>query len=149
MILDELEENENPTSETITRGLKRKKVEISSRTVQRRLKEAGYQFSASLSKPLLTTIHKKRHLKWALSMQNQNWDQIVFSDESTIRLGPVKRRQWQLKGFRKVFRTIKYPGKVNVWDCFAPRGFGQILCFSPNLTSKFLCKQIYTKALRH
>ncbi|CAF4089794.1 unnamed protein product, partial [Rotaria sordida] len=49
-----------------------------------------------------------------------------FSDEFTIRLGPVKRRQWQLKEFRKVFRTIKYPGTVNVWDCFAPRGFGQI-----------------------
>ncbi|CAF3193854.1 unnamed protein product, partial [Rotaria sp. Silwood2] len=37
MILNELEENENPTSVTITRDLKIKTVEISSRTVQRRL----------------------------------------------------------------------------------------------------------------
>ncbi|CAF4325700.1 unnamed protein product [Rotaria sp. Silwood2] len=37
MILNELEENENPTSVTITRDFKIKTVEISSRTVQRRL----------------------------------------------------------------------------------------------------------------
>jgi transposase len=148
MILNELEENENPTSETINRGLKRKKVKISSRTVQRRLKEAGYRFSAPLSKPLLTTTHKKRRLEWALSMQNKDWDQIIFSDECTIRLGPIKRWRWQLKGSRKVFRTVKHPGKINVWGCFTRHGFGQIVCFKQNLTSKFLCEQIYAKALR-
>ena len=45
MILNESEENDNPTSERITRGLKRKEKNGSSRTVQRRLKEPAYQFS--------------------------------------------------------------------------------------------------------
>ncbi|CAF3404354.1 unnamed protein product [Rotaria sp. Silwood2] len=149
MILNEVEENDHPTSVSIARGLKRKKVEVSYRTVHRRLKAAGYQFSTPLSKPLLTMKHKQRRLAWAKLMQDQDWDKIVFSDEYTISLGPVKRRQWQLRGHRKVFRTVKHPGKVHVWGCFGRRGFGQILCFRQNLTSKFLCEQIYGKALRH
>ncbi|CAF3816941.1 unnamed protein product [Rotaria sp. Silwood1] len=149
MILNEIEENEDATSVSIARGLKRKKVEISSRTVRRRLKVAGYRFSAPLSKPLLTTLHKQRRLQWARLMQHQDWNKIVFSDECTIRLGPVKRRYWQLKGHRKVVRTTKHPAKVNVWGCFARNGFAQIVCFPHNLTSKYLCSQIYGKALRH
>ncbi|CAF1553516.1 unnamed protein product, partial [Rotaria sordida] len=129
MILNEIEENEDATSVSIARGLKRKKVEISSRTVRRRLKAAGYRFSAPLSKPLLTTLHKQRRLRRARLMQHQNCNTIVFSDECTIRLGPVKRRYWQRKGQRKVVRTTKHPAKINVWGCFARNGFGEIVCF--------------------
>ncbi|CAF2880261.1 unnamed protein product [Rotaria sp. Silwood2] len=93
MIITELEESDYPTSVSISHSLKRKKVEISSRSVRRRLKEAGYQYYAPLSKPLLTMQHKKRRLKWAKLMQRQDWNKVIFSDECTIRLGPVKQRR--------------------------------------------------------
>ncbi|CAF4160979.1 unnamed protein product [Rotaria sordida] len=148
MIITELEESDYPTSVSISHSLKRKKVEISSRSVRRRLKEAGYQYYAPLSKPLLTMQHKNRRLKWAKLMQRQDWDKVIFSDECTIRLGPVKQRRWQLKGHRTAFRSIKHPPKINVWACFARNGFGKIVCFKQNLTSKFCCEEIYGKALR-
>ncbi|CAF5082071.1 unnamed protein product, partial [Rotaria sp. Silwood1] len=146
---NEIEENEDATSVSIARGLRRKKVEISSRTVRRRLKAAGYRFSTPLSKPLLTTLHKQQCLRWARLMQHQDWNKTVFSDESKIRSGLVKRRYWQRKGLRKVVRTTKHPAKINVWGCFARNGFGEIVCFPQDLTSKYLCSQIYAKALRH
>ncbi|CAF4180673.1 unnamed protein product, partial [Rotaria sordida] len=64
MILNEVEENDHPTSVSIARNLKRKKVEVSYRTVHRGLKTAGYQFSTPLSKPLLTMKHKQQRLAW-------------------------------------------------------------------------------------
>ncbi|CAF1524176.1 unnamed protein product [Adineta steineri] len=149
MILNEIEEYDHPSSASIVNNLKRKKVNVSAPTVRRILNKGGYKFAAPLSKPLLTLKHKQKRLEWAKLMKNQDWDKIIFSDECTINLGPVKRRQWQREGDRKIFRTVKYPGKVHVWGCFARHGYGQILCFKENLTSIFLCEQDYAKTFRH
>jgi hypothetical protein len=38
---------------------------INERMVQQRLNEAGARYNRSLSKPLLTEVHRKNRLKWA------------------------------------------------------------------------------------
>ena len=71
---------------------------------------------------------------------NVDWDQVVFSDETTGRLNPLKRHVWHLPGKRKVVRTVKNPIKVNVWDCCSNGGLGRIYYFRENLNADLLCK---------
>ena len=126
--------------------LKRQHVEISQETIRRRLKEHGAEFSPPISKPLLTEKHRQKRLQWAQAVRGVDWNRIVFTDETTVRLNQLKRCVWNLPRKRKVFRTVKYPVKVNLWGCFSCNGFGRIYCFHENLRADLLCK-IYKRCL--
>lgn len=134
------------TSHDIHDKLKGKRVDINARTIRRRLHEAGAKFSRPLSKPLLTNKHRTNRLEWAQAQTATNWDHVIFTDETTVRLNHVKGFVWNLPGRKKVIRTVKHPVKVNVWGCFSSRGFGRIVCFPQNLNAKFMCA-IYKRGL--
>ena len=69
-----------------------------------------------------------------------DWNRIIFSDETTVRLNQLKRCVCNLPGKRKVFRTVEYPIKVNIWGCFSCNGFGRMCCFRENLKADLLCR---------
>ena len=92
-------------------------------TIRRRLKEAGTKFSLPISKPLLTGNHRCDRLRCAQPTYDIDWNQIIFSDEATVRQNPLKRHVWHLPGKRKVVGTVKNPIKMNVWDCFSSSGY--------------------------
>lgn len=127
------------TAQDIASKLNRQQVVVSERTVRRRLREAGAKYNKPISKPLLTERHRGQRLEWALTYQDMDWSQVIFSDETTIRLNSVKGMVWNLPGNKKVVRTVKHPTKVNVWGCFSSTGFGRVVCFKQNLDAKFMC----------
>lgn len=127
------------TSRDIANQLNKKGVEINERTLQRRLNEAGAKYNRPLSKPLLTENHREKRLEWAEDQRTTNWDQVIFSDETTIRMNSVKGLVWNLPGKKKIVRTVKHPIKVNVWGCFSARGFGRVVCFNKNLDANLMC----------
>ena len=127
------------TAEDIANQLKRERVVVSERTVRRRLNDAGAKYNKPISKPLLTEHHQETRLKWALTHQDIDWNQVIFSDETTICLNSVKGLIWNLPGKKKVVRTVKYPIKMSVWGCFSSKGFGRIVCFRQNLDARFMC----------
>jgi len=127
------------TSRDIANQLNKKGVKINERTVQRRLNEAGAKYNRPLSKPLLTESHREKRLEWAEDQRTTNWDQVIFSDETTIRMNSVKGLVWNLPGKKKIVRTVKHPIKVNVWGCFSARGFGRVVCFNENLNADLMC----------
>ena len=119
--------------------MKKKRVLISDRTVRRRLNEAGAKFSRPMPKPLLSEKHRENRLKWAQVNKNMNWNQLIFSDETTALLSSVKGFVWNPPGEKKIIRTVKHSIKVNVWGCFSSLGFGRIVCFKQNLDAKLMC----------
>ena len=80
-------------------------------------------------------------------MKDYDWNKIILSDETTVRLNVVRKYFWQRPGERTMIRTVKYPLKVNVWYCLSAVGFGRIVCFQHNLNSSFLCNEIYKYTL--
>ena len=123
------------TTDDIQRVLERQNIGISQETIRRRLKKAGAKFSLPISKPLLTGNHRYDRLRWTQATCDIDWNQVVFSDETTVRLNPLKRHVWHLLGKRKVVRTVKTPIKVNVWGRFAGSRFGRFYCFRGNLNA--------------
>lgn len=141
-----LEKNPNSTSTVLTEKLKCKNIEVSSRTVRRRLNEMGLKFGNTLSKPLLSETHCEKRLQWAQENQNREWGQVIFTDEATINLGVRRKKVWHRPGAKLVIRTFKHPVKVNIWGCVSNKGFGQCYVFTDNLNSDKLVK-IYKRAL--
>jgi transposase len=126
--------------------LSKKGIQISETTLRRRFKEAGVQSMKPTSKPLLTTDHIKKRLKWALQHQDVDWNQVVFTDESSFQMKQVIRRVWIKRGEKYYVSTVKHPFKIHAWGCFSKYGFGKLLLFTQTLNSKFMCK-IYKNGL--
>src|ERR1043165_1125236 len=53
------------TSNEIQQNLEKQGVEISSRTIRRRLSESGGKYSKEILKPLLSEKHRVKRLQWA------------------------------------------------------------------------------------
>jgi transposase len=140
------QKDENATSSKIQQEMEKKGVDITARTVRRRLHEAGGTYSSPLLKPLLSEKHRNQRLIWAKKHKNFDWRKVLFTDESTFYLNRPAGKTWNLPGKRKVVRTVKHPAKVHVWGCFSASGFGEIFCFQRNLDAKFMCT-IYEKGL--
>ncbi len=136
----------NITASEIQRELKKQGVEVSSRTIRRRLGESGGKFVKEVSKPLLSEKHRANRLQWAKKHKKFDWNRVIFTDESTFQLYQSNRKVWQFIGRRKVFRTVKHPQKVHVWGCFSSLGFGKLLSFQRNLDALYMCS-IYERGL--
>lgn len=130
----------------LQRELKKRKIEVGQHIIKRRLHEAGIKFISPIRKPLLTKTHIERRLKWAFENQSTDWNNVIFTDETTIQIGYNKKKFWQDPRERLVIRTVKHPLKVHVWGCFSRKGFGKIIIFQKNLNSQFLLN-IYENAL--
>ena len=86
---------------------------VNRRTIQRHLNETGVKYNRPLSKPLIIEVHRKNRLKSAQDNKATNWEQMIFSDETTIRLNTVKGLVSNLTGKKKILRTVKHSIKVN------------------------------------
>ena len=80
-------------------------------------------------------------------MKNYDWNLVMASDETIIRLHTSRKFSWQRPGERTIARTVKFSLKVNVWGCFSEQGFGRICCFTRDLNSEFLRNHIYHNVL--
>lgn len=136
----------NITSTKIQGIMEKKGVDISARTIRRRLHESGGKYTNEISKPLLSENHRKKRLEWAKLHQNFDWNRVIFTDESTFQIFPPKKKVWQFGKRKKICRTVKHSAKVHVWGCFSALGFGKLVCFRRNLNGEFMCK-VYEQGL--
>ncbi|CAF3005901.1 unnamed protein product [Rotaria sp. Silwood2] len=117
--------------------LSKKGIKVSLTTLRRRFKEAGVQSMKPTSKPLLTSDHIQKRLKWAIEHKDVNWNQVVFTDETSFHMKQAIRRVWKKRGENYYVSTIKHPIKIHAWGCFSNKGFEDN---DPKHTSK-ICKR--------
>ena len=116
-IVDIIENNNDLCLSDIKNILKENDINVSIETIRRRLIENEYVYKFPIKKPLLTENHKKR-LEWCIENSNRNWNNIIFSDESAIKINGFIKKKWIKKDTQVIEMTIKYPLKVNIWGCF-------------------------------
>ena len=145
-IIKLMEQNRELTTRDISETLKQEGVDISSDTVRRRLIEAGMAFKSPSSKPFLSNLQKTNRLDFGRKNKYRNWNNVLFTDETTIKLSPRNKKVWKRRGENIVVRRFKHYQKIHVWGSFSKFGFGRIYLFKENLTGKKLV-EIYKKAL--
>jgi len=110
---------------------------VSERTVSRSLHSCGLRCVFAIAKPCLTSDQAKRRLAWARfhqSWQQEDWDRVIWSDESSFQLIPSggRVRVWRRKTekYRKecLAPTIKHGGgSVTIWGCFRSGKLGPLV----------------------
>ncbi len=111
---------------------------VSSRTVLNELYNLKYRCTIPKTIPFLTTIHKQCRVEWAMRHQDQNWKQVIFSDETTFQM---------FQNTQKVFYKIctqppqkpmvKHSYKVHAWGAFSAKGSIGLLLFTGIMDGAF------------
>jgi transposase len=142
--------NGSSTATEVHRGIRHVDgVDVSYETVLRALHGSGLRTAKKIKKPLLSPKHRaermafvKRYESWT----QDDWKQVIFSDESKInRLGSDglkwcwKRARQPLED-RHVIPTVKFGGgSVMVWGCISSQGVGEIIKVEGLMNSAQYC----------
>ena len=105
---------------------------VSSKTVKRRLHEVGLKYRRARRKPYINKRNMKKRLAFAkkyVNMPMSFWKKIIWTDESKFELQQLKKKQqvWRKpnEAYKRQFiiPTVKFGGgSLMVWGCF--RGMG-------------------------
>ena len=129
--------------------LKELDLNISMRTVDRRLQEAGLFGRVTLKKRAFDEEEKKKRLAFAEGYKHweeREWDRVLFADESIIQGegGCKGGRQWirrargtveALKS-ENVHHKLPHPKQLNIWACFSASGLGYCYIYNGILNAK-------------
>lgn len=131
--------------------------EISRQMVQRLLFKNNIKSYIAAKKPLITANQAKKRLKFAKSLQNKDasyWNDVIFSDESSIRINPglAMQRVRRFSGCdmydKKYIRpTTKFPTTVMVWACISAKGYGRLHICEGNMNSSQYIQVLESKLL--
>jgi transposase len=109
-------------------------IPCSARTAQRIVLESGLRTYNAAKKPYISKANCKIRYAWAkehVSWTQEQWENIIFSDESPITLRDfgskkVRRPRGKRYNIKYLLPTIKHPTKINVWGCFGFNGVGNL-----------------------
>ena len=124
-----------PTKKQITNELKHQTgVEVSTKTIQRRLREKGIHWRKKSKKPYVSEKNRVARLKFAREHAGwsiEQWERVVWSDESPFGCkNQSQQHVWRAKqesGVRRAMQgTVKHQKSINVWGCFSWNGVGDL-----------------------
>jgi transposase len=84
----------------------------------------------------LTVDQKYYRLQWAQEHKKTNWDNIIFSDETSIWKGVSNTKRWINSNDNNDYdKVVKYPLKRQVWGSISKLFPSQIYIFDGNMNA--------------
>ena len=82
---------------------------------------------------LIREANKHKRLEWCIQcvLDKEEFDDVIFSDESTVALerhGRITFRRWNKP--RKLKSRAKHPVKIHIWGAISKQGASRIVLFS-------------------
>ena len=113
-------------------------ISISLRTVLRSREQLGWTFSGSAYCQLVHDANKAKRLEWAQQHINDDFVNVIWTDEASVQLETHRKRGYRKKGERpKPKPRPKHPVKVHVWAGIRMEGTTKILIFSGIMKAEF------------
>lgn len=153
----------NPTmnSEALRREMRHRGVEVSSRSIRRRLvKKFGLVARRPARKPMVTALQRRKRLAFCQRYKENSaewWERVMFSDESTFQQvrgqgsNYIRRPVGQRLNPKYTQKTVKHPPSVMVWGAMAANGRGplQIIPKGQSVNSKVYIDILQEKLKLH
>jgi transposase len=114
-IINIVKENNDLSLTDIKNTLESENIKISVSTVYRRLIENDYVYKFPIKKPFLTEEHKKKRLEWAIKNVDRDWNKIIFSDESSLRMNGLIKKNGYTK-MKLVLSQVRNREAISAWE---------------------------------
>ena len=108
------------------------------RTIARVRLELGWTFSTTQYCQAIRDANKDKRVEWCKQrlMEGETFDDVIFTDESTIQLDRHGRKSFRKRGApRKLKYRHKHPPKLHVWARISRRGATNIVMFDGIMTA--------------
>lgn len=138
-----LKTNDEATSSEIKDYLRSFGHSLSFTTIRRAKAFLGWTLKAPGYCQLIRDVNKTKRLAWARANATETFDDVIFTDETSVWLEKHKRRCYHKKGYIKRAKPrAKYPVKVHVWAGISKNGATNACIFEGNMDA-----QMYTEIL--
>ena len=115
---------------------------ISPTTVWRFIRSQDFLSKLSIKKHMLTETQKLVRKKLWEQNIDRDWINVIFTNETTFRVGKKKRRCWLKPSILNYTSIRKLSKKINAWGAISIKGKINLYLFINNLT-----KEEYVKIL--
>lgn len=133
-------------------------LEVSCKTIQRRLKSSGFLSCIQKRKPLISKVNRSKRLVFAKTHIDKGpdfWNKVLWSDESKFELFGSKKRQhvWRkpnedLKE-RHLKKNVKHGGgSIMVWGSFAATGVEELFLINGIMEEEDYVKILETNLMK-
>lgn len=132
-----VKENNSLSTKSISKFLNEtKKLNISARTVNRRLNQIGHSKMKPRFVPKLNKNQKNQRVLFGRKHRNQNWNSVIFSDESMFQLDHNSHMVWAKNRASANVPKSKYSKKVMIWGAFSAKGKSKLFFVDKTLNSE-------------
>ena len=140
----QMELDDETTATQLVRILEERGYKVSKSTIERARRILGWTFHGSRYCQLIQNANKEKRVQWALKHRGNDFEDVVWTDESTIQL-----ENHRTFSFRKVGTApkpkprAKHPYKVMVWAGISCKGATNICLLNCSVNSA-----VYQEVLR-
>ena len=130
-LLDEaMEENDETTATQLQAILATKDIYVSLSTIVRHRRQLGWVYRGSAYCQLIRPCNQEKRLHFAQTYLHDNFENVIWSDESTVQIETHKRLCYRKEGEKPRLKPRpKHPLKVHVWAGISKKGPTQICIF--------------------
>src|SRR6266511_3164155 len=116
-------------------------ISVSTSTVRNYLHQEGYFGKVKKKKPFISESNRKKRLGWYRVRKDwkEEWDKIIFSDESRFELFNNDSHNWVWHKADEKYKkeclkpTIKKSVRIMVWKCFHKNSVGPLVVVEVNI----------------
>lgn len=139
-----MQNNDETTGEQLKAVLKTLGYNVSTSTILKVRRDLGWSFKGSAYCQLIRDVNKVKRLVWAKRHLDDNFCDVIWTDETTVQLETHKRYCCRKNGKKPKYKPRpKHPIKVHVWGGISWNGRTKICIFQGTMNAK-----IYVSILR-
>lgn len=135
-------QNDDETTATQLQAiLASRQVYVSLATIVRNRTELGWTYRGSAYCQLIRQQNKDKRLDWASTYLHDSFDNVIWTDETTVQLESHKRYCYHKKGEKPHPKPrAKHPVKVHVWAGISKAGATRVCIFEGIMKATLYCE---------
>ena len=138
-----MKEDVELTATQLQSKLAAKGIYVSLTTILRNRKQLGWVYRGSAYCQLIRNVNKQKRLEWAQANLHDTFENVIWSDKSTIQLDTHRRFCCRKEGERPRLKPrAKHPIKVHVWAGISKKGPTGICIFEGKMDALLYCEII-------
>ena len=126
-----MKENDEMTAKNIQSHLERYRYSVSVSTINRIRNRLGWSLKTTRYCQMIRNNNKPKRVQWATENLNETFEDVIWSDETSVCLEQYKKRSFRKRGIpMKRKPKPKHPLKLHVWAGISRRGATEICIFN-------------------
>ena len=136
IIEDQMCKDDETTGCELKKLLSKDDIHISARTTLRWRRQLGWTSKGTSYCQMIRDVNKEKRLAWAIQNKDMSFEDVIFSDESTIQIETHRRTCCYKRGQKPRYKPKpKHPVKVHVWAGISYRGRTNLCIFEGKMNA--------------